>query len=99
MDPAFSASIDFDAAAVWHVQSYEAYLAAYSDPYYINVIEPDEQNFVDKGQKDGTGPGKVTTVRAMSTLGVYRSMIHDGKPTVEVSEEILKKFNSYQESK
>jgi EthD domain len=85
MDPAFSATIDFDAAADWLVESYEGYLAAYTDPYYINTIEPDERNFVDK-------EGKTTIVRAMSTLGFCRSMIKDGKPSVPVSDEIWAKF-------
>jgi hypothetical protein len=95
MDPAFSAGVNFDAAAVWHVKSYDAYVAAYKDPYYIDVIEPDEQNFVDKGQMDGKNPGKVTVVRAMSTIGVYRYIIKDGKPAVDVSDDIWEKFNSY----
>jgi len=95
MDPAFATSIEFDSAADWYIESYEAYLAAYMDPYYINVIEPDEKNFVDKGQLDGPDSGKKTIVRAISTLGVCRSMIKDGKPSVAVKDEIWHTFKEY----
>ena len=67
----------------WYVPSYEAYEAAFKDPYYANVIEPDEWNFVDKGSgKEIAG--------AVSTLGVTRDIIKDGKNCVieaELSEE------------
>jgi hypothetical protein len=95
MDPAFASSIEFDSAADWYIHSYEAYLAAYADPYYVEVIEPDEKNFVDKGQLDGPDGGKKTVVRAVSTLGVCRSMIKDGKPVVAVKEEIWDTFKQY----
>jgi len=93
MDPAFNTSIEYDAAADWYVDSYEAYLAAYTDPYYINVIEPDEHNFVDKGQLDESNAGKQTIVRAVSTLGFCRSMIKDGKPSIDINEKIWQDFS------
>jgi hypothetical protein len=95
MDEAFAAPIEYDAAADWYIESYEKYLAAYADPYYINVIEPDENNFVNKGQLDGTIRGTKTVVRAITTLGVYRSMIQDGKASVEVKDEIWTNFKEY----
>jgi hypothetical protein len=97
MDPAFATSIEFDSAAMWSVESYDAYLKAYADPYYVNVIEPDEHNFVDKGQLDGqgAGTGKKTVVRAVSTLGVCRSMIKDGKAAVAVEDGIWHTFKQY----
>jgi hypothetical protein len=95
MDPAFATSIAFDSAADWYVESYEAYLAAYADPYYVEVIEPDEHNFVDKGQLDSAESVTKTVVRAVSTLGVCRSMIKDGKPSVEIKEEIWNTFKDY----
>lgn len=89
MDPAFSAGLDFHAAADWYVESWEGYVAAYNDPYYRQVIEPDEDNFVDKGQ---TGD-KVEMVRAVTTLGYCRYMIRDGKPSAEVSDSIWERFS------
>ena len=97
MDPNFNTSIDFDAAAIWYIESYDRYLAAYQDPYYLTVIEPDERNFVDKGQLSGQEPGKKTVVRAMSTLGVPRSMIKDGKASVDVNDGIWAKFKEFQD--
>lgn len=95
MDEAFATTVEFDAAVDWYVESYEAYLAAYTDPYYVEVIAPDEDNFVDKGQLDGPDAGKKTVVRAVSTLGYCRSMIAEGKPLVPVKDEIWDKFKAY----
>lgn len=94
MDPAFSLPIDFDAAADFYVTSYDDYLRAYADPYYLAVIEPDERNFVDKGQCGGQNT-TTTVVRAMSTLGQYRHMIRDGKPQVEVTDAIWQRWHEF----
>jgi len=96
MDPAFSGSIDYNAAVDFYVESYERFIAAYHDPYYLSVIEPDEQRFVDKGQIDG---GKRTVVRAMSTLGTAKSMIKDGKAAVQVKSEIWENWQKLKETK
>ncbi|CAK7233621.1 hypothetical protein SCUCBS95973_008656 [Sporothrix curviconia] len=99
MDLAFSMPVDFDAAADFYVKSYDRYLAAYKDPYYIHVIEPDEQNFVDKGQCAGRGGSstdtKTTVVRAMTTIGQCRYIIRDGKPVADVSEEIWQRWHEF----
>jgi hypothetical protein len=92
MDSNFSTSIDYDAAVDWYTESYEAYTAAFSDPYYVKFIEPDEHNFIDKGQLDESNTGKKTVVRAVGTLGICRNMIKDGRPCIEVSNEIWQKF-------
>jgi hypothetical protein len=49
MDSNFSTELDFDGALDFYIESHEAFLAAFADRYYTNVIEPDEQKFVDKG--------------------------------------------------
>lgn len=90
MDPAFAGGLDFNAAADWYVESYERYLAAYNDPYYRQVIEPDEAKFVDKGQ---TGGEKQEIVRAVTTLGYCRSMIKGGEASKEVPREIWEHFS------
>ncbi len=92
----FKTIIDYDAAADLYVENYESYINAFSDPYYLNVIEPDEQKFVDKGQL-GQAPGKKTVVRALTTVGINRSIIKDGKPAMQVDDEIWAKFNASRE--
>ncbi|KAL1891025.1 hypothetical protein Sste5346_007847 [Sporothrix stenoceras] len=91
MDPVFASGIEFDAAADFYVKSYDDYLAAYKDPYYLAVIEPDEHNFVDKSRPEG----QTTVVRAMSTLGQCRYMIRDGQPVVDVSDEIWARWHEF----
>lgn len=96
MDEDFAATLEFDAAVDWYVESVEGYLAAYADPYYVNVIEPDEHNFIDKDGASGSGPGKKTVIRAISTCGFCRSMIKDGTAAIPVAGDIWQKFNEYQ---
>ncbi|KAH6671200.1 EthD domain-containing protein [Halenospora varia] len=82
--PSGASSLDYDAGVDWYVKDYEKYEAAYKDPYYINVIEPDEWNFVDKG----TGKGSIAG--AVSTLGTFRNIVEGGKSCVaeaDLSEE------------
>ncbi|KAI8156523.1 Dehydratase aurZ [Colletotrichum sp. SAR 10_70] len=38
----------FDGCAVFELPSFEVFAAAFKDDYYLNVIEPDEKNFIDK---------------------------------------------------
>jgi EthD domain len=71
--------LDFDGGVDWYVPSYESYEAAFKDPYYLNVIEPDEWNFVDKGSgKEIAG--------AVSTVGVSRDIVREGKSCVGEAE-------------
>ena len=39
---------EFDGCAIMEVPSFEVFAAAFSDEYYINVIAPDEERFIDK---------------------------------------------------
>lgn len=60
-------------------------MAAFKDPYYINVIEIDERNFVDKG-----AAGSTAIVGAVGTLGFCKDVILGGKSMVrdvELSED------------
>jgi hypothetical protein len=75
--PSGNGALDFDGGVDWYVLDYEKYEAAYNDPYYINVIEPDEHNFVDKGDE------KTGIVGAVSSLGVCRNIVLDGKSMVK----------------
>jgi hypothetical protein len=94
MSSEFSAGLDFDAAADWYILSHERYVAAYADPYYINVIEPDEHNFVDKSP---AAVGKKTLIRAVTTLGYCKDMIKDGKAVREINDDIRRKWEGSRE--
>ncbi|EPE29254.1 Dimeric alpha+beta barrel [Glarea lozoyensis ATCC 20868] len=69
--------LDYDSGVDWYVRDYDAYERAYEDPYYLEVIEPDEWNFIDKS---GGETGGIAT--AVSTLGVCRDIVRDGKSMV-----------------
>ena len=92
-NPDFNTVLDFDAAADFYVNSYKAYTDAYKDPYYINVIEPDENKFIDKGQGS---EAKKTLVRAVCAIGVCRSIIKDGKTVVDVSTDVDDLWQQYE---
>jgi hypothetical protein len=58
-------------------------------------MEPDEQNFVDKGQLDGAKQGEKVVVRAGCTLGYYRNMIKNGKPVFGVNNDVWGRWNEW----
>ncbi|KAF9875571.1 hypothetical protein CkaCkLH20_06952 [Colletotrichum karsti] len=39
---------EFDGCAVFELPSFDVFAAAFKDEYYLQVIEPDEKNFIDK---------------------------------------------------
>jgi hypothetical protein len=59
--PTGNSVLDYDGGVDWYASSYEVYENAFKDPYYVNVIEPDEHNFVDKGES-----GKTSIVGSLS---------------------------------
>jgi hypothetical protein len=63
--------IEFDGIALFLVKSLDSFLQAFKDPYFINVIEPDEQILLDK---DGPGGGIMA-----SWQGRLVSITKDGK--------------------
>jgi hypothetical protein len=69
--------LHYDSGVDWYVRGYAAYERAYEDPYYLKVIEPDEWNFVDKSGGKASG-----IASAVSTLGVCRDIVRDGKSMV-----------------
>jgi len=68
---------DFDGAAEITFPSYERLAAAYSDPYYVNVIKPESEKFLAK---------KIDV--PMSTMGVPKKIIQDGKVVIEAEKEV-----------
>ncbi|KAF4989381.1 hypothetical protein FGRMN_9150 [Fusarium graminum] len=45
--PGAAPILEFDGAAEFWVQNLEAFQAMSTDPHYVNVIQPDEANFID----------------------------------------------------
>ncbi|KAL7942780.1 EthD domain-containing protein [Trichoderma barbatum] len=70
------AIMDFDGAVIWEITSLEHFLSAYEDPYYVNVIEPDEANFLDKSKE-------IATV----TLGHFHNLVAGGETLIDCSKE------------
>ena len=70
----FNGASPFQACADIYVEEYEDYLAAFRDPYYLEVIQADEALFVDKGQVDTNGGDErpFETIKAVSSMGLCR---------------------------
>lgn len=58
------------------VESFERFTAACTDPYYLNVIKPDENNFLDS---------KSTEVIGASTMGISKIVVEGGKALIDTS--------------
>lgn len=75
--PPLHGTLDYEGMAELEVESLEKFTAACSDPYYLNVIKPDEIKFLDS---------KSTQVIVTSTMGVSKKIVEDGKALVDTSE-------------
>lgn len=80
---------DFDGAAEKTFPSFEKFTKAFEDPYYINVMEPDERRFRDK-----SGVPQVAT-QATSTMGVVREIVVGGRAVVDLSEEVMEGWREW----
>ncbi|KAI9731686.1 MAG: hypothetical protein M1834_004475 [Cirrosporium novae-zelandiae] len=76
----FDEVLDYDGAAEWNIPSLEKLIEAFGDPYYRDVIEPDEHNFLHKSSKE-----------AISTTahGIWKPIVLEGKALVNAKEEML----------
>lgn len=54
--------VEFDGIAMFLVPSLDRFKAAVEDPYYLNVVEPDEHNLMDKS---APGRGVVTSFQGL----------------------------------
>jgi hypothetical protein len=68
--------MDYDGAVIWQISSLEHYMSAFADPYYVNVIAPDEYNFLDKSRET-----------AMVTLGNVHRIVAGGEALIDISQE------------
>ncbi|KAF2017823.1 hypothetical protein BU24DRAFT_420878 [Aaosphaeria arxii CBS 175.79] len=66
--------VEFDGIAMFTVPTLEQFTDAFKDPYYVNVIEPDERAFLDK---DGPGSGVIASFR-----GRMLDMVNGGQSAV-----------------
>lgn len=62
--------MEFDGIAMFLVPSLDSFSKAVEDPYYLNVVEPDEHNLIDK---DAVGGGVVASFQ-----GKMVTVVHDG---------------------
>jgi len=70
--------VKFDGIATWEVPSLEKFMEALEDPYYKDVIAPDEHNILDK---EGLGAGIVATF-----TGKMITVVDGGKSLVDNAE-------------
>jgi hypothetical protein len=81
---------EFDGIAMFVVESLQQFTDAFNDPYYLQVIEPDEKEFVDK---EGPGGGLVARFQ-----GKMVDMVHNGSimETKVKSKEYRKEFEEFE---
>ena len=80
-------SLDFDGAGSMIFSSFDSFLAAFADPYYINVIAVDECRFSDKSK----------TVTATSTMGTPKKIVDDGEIKIKLKEGVIEEFKKWEE--
>jgi len=96
-DAGFTGSSPFEACADFYVKDSKDYLAAFKDPYYLEVINRDEDLFVDKGQVKGRGQREALgDVLAISVMGVCRSIVREGRAVVDVPDDVWRVWEEYQ---
>jgi hypothetical protein len=80
--------MEFDGIALFTVPSLKQHADAHKDPYYLNVVEPDEWNLIDKG---GPGGGIVTAYH-----GQMLDMVHAGQNAIgDKGEEYRKEWEEW----
>jgi hypothetical protein len=68
-------------------ESFDRFIAAFSDPYYINVIEIDERRFLDKTK----------SVSPTSTMGLTKTVIQGGDIKVDVGQDVMVEWKKWEE--
>ena len=84
--------IEFDGIAMFLVPSLKQFTNAFTDPYYIEVIEPDETKLLDKA---GPGSGVVASFQ-----GKMIDMIHHGQSAIGIQgkhEEYRRAFEEFEQ--
>lgn len=60
-------------------KSVDQFKAAFLDPYYVNVINPDEKNFLDMDSTEPIGA---------RMYGASKPVVANGKPAVDCEKEL-----------
>ncbi|KAH8799850.1 hypothetical protein F5884DRAFT_905331 [Xylogone sp. PMI_703] len=71
-------TLAFGGVASFKFNSFEKYLAAFADPYYVNVIAPDEQKFL----------GKIFKEAATVIMGIEHQIVTEGNSLVNSDKEM-----------
>ncbi|MCJ1424701.1 hypothetical protein MMC29_002589 [Sticta canariensis] len=74
--PPLHGTLDYEGMAEVEVKTFDQFTAACTDPYYLNVIKPDEINFLDS---------KSIEVIGASTMGVSKKIVEEGKALIDTS--------------
>ncbi|MCJ1267631.1 hypothetical protein MMC22_007517 [Lobaria immixta] len=74
--PPLHGTLDYEGMAELEVENFEMFTAACSDPYYLNVIKPDEIHFLDS---------KSIEVIGATTMGVSKKIVEGGKALIDTS--------------
>jgi len=78
--------IDCDLVAYHIIPSYEALAASLADPYFINVLQPDERNLYDENRQGMTAV----------TGGLALKIVEGGEIKIEVSEDVMNQFRTWE---
>lgn len=78
--------VEFDGIAMFLVPSLQQFMEAFKDPYYIDIIEPDERMMIDKA---GPGSGLIASFRG-------KMLEMESKADVSKGDEYRKKFEEYE---
>lgn len=81
--------VEFDGIAMFLVPSLDSFKAAVEDPYYLNVVQPDEYNLMDKS---APGSGVVASFQGLIVPVVQNGVDVTGN---ELNAEVLKSREAF----
>jgi len=67
-------------------KSFDDFMAAFTDPYFINVILVDEHGFLDKTK----------SVSPTSTMGMTKQIIDGGEIKIDIPEARMKEWKAWE---
>ena len=73
---------------------FDQFKAAFEDPYYAEVIVPDEERFMNRSMSKVT-PDAVGSVIPVNVFGLLREILVAGKPMISVSEGTKETWSRY----
>ncbi|MCJ1467526.1 hypothetical protein MMC07_006151 [Pseudocyphellaria aurata] len=76
LQPPLHGTMDYEGMVELEVESLEKFTAACKDPYFVNVIKPDEINFLDSKSTEAIGA---------STMGISKKIVEGGHAMIDTS--------------